>query len=571
MTTIVPGNFSSLVDSYGGIVAAINQLRSKQGLAYKAYDSSFQGVVEAIRDLQVLGNVDYGELPPGWGIDAGGNGDWQYIPKNGSLWFDERQGRLFVWMDDDYYQTNGQDGLTFVGSTPPDEEVIGAQWYNPNTGALYVYDGENWRLIDIAGTLTTEDMQLNAITETFASALAGDTVTPYSNGGATATQGSYNRWVARALEELENEVAAHKAEPIVHVSDTAPTSSVEGDLWFDTSDLNLYAYYVDNDSGQWVPAFNSLQDNAEFVALQNSLSNLSGNTTLQYIQLGNRIDNLPLANYALNTDLATAQNTLNDSITALSTTVGDVSRFATLTTLTDNIQTLNNRIDVVEAQEPDLSNLATSAELSSAVTGLNTSITDLNSASTTYVDTKAAEVTALIPDVSGKADTADLQAFINTAAQTYFPRQGGTLDGTFGMQKSDIALPSFDFSSAHYYGNKVFKFRTNSISENYTEFGTNNVPWEYAWTFGSNEDFCWKHTDAGKVFSINEDGPACHKLTIGDFSVNNGGGRRLSNKIEVGEALRTHQSVLENVRDAVHQSTDFDSFKTRLLEALAPV
>ena len=122
MTTIVPGNFGSLVNSYGGIVAAINQLRSKQGLAYKAYDSSFQGVVEAIRDLQVVGNVDYGELPPGWGIDADGNGDWQYIPKNGSLWFDERPGRLFVWVDDDYYQTNGQDGLTFVGTTPPDEE-----------------------------------------------------------------------------------------------------------------------------------------------------------------------------------------------------------------------------------------------------------------------------------------------------------------------------------------------------------------------------------------------------------------------------------------------------------------
>ena len=280
-------------------------------------------------------------------------------------------------------------------------------------------------------------------------------------------------------------VAAHTAEPTVHVSDTAPASSVEGDLWFDTSDLNLYAYYIDNDSGQWVPAFNSLQDNAEFVALQTSLNTLSGNTTLQYAQLGQRIDNLPLANYALGSELTTAQTSLNDSITALTNTVGDLSRFATVTTLASTVDTLNDRIDEVEAQEPDLSSLATTADLTAAVAGLNTTITDLNSASTTYVDNKAAEVTALIPDISGKANTTDLQAFITTAAQTYFPRQGGTLDGTFGMQKSDISIPSFDFSAGHYYGNKVFKFRTNSISQNYVEFGTNTRPWEYAWEFGS--------------------------------------------------------------------------------------
>ena len=54
MTTSVPGNGKTLADSYGGVVAALNELRRKQGLAYKAYDSSFAGIVEAIRDLSVL-------------------------------------------------------------------------------------------------------------------------------------------------------------------------------------------------------------------------------------------------------------------------------------------------------------------------------------------------------------------------------------------------------------------------------------------------------------------------------------------------------------------------------------
>lgn len=38
----------------------------------------------------------------------------------------------------------------------------------------------------------------------------------------------------------------------VLVSDTAPTSPAEGDLWFDSTDLTLYIYYNDGDGFQWV-------------------------------------------------------------------------------------------------------------------------------------------------------------------------------------------------------------------------------------------------------------------------------------------------------------------------------
>ena len=36
------------------------------------------------------------------------------------------------------------------------------------------------------------------------------------------------------------------------VSDTAPSSPVNGDLWFNSASLNLYAYYADADSSQWL-------------------------------------------------------------------------------------------------------------------------------------------------------------------------------------------------------------------------------------------------------------------------------------------------------------------------------
>ena len=36
------------------------------------------------------------------------------------------------------------------------------------------------------------------------------------------------------------------------VSDTAPSSPANGDLWFNSASLNLYAYYADGDSSQWL-------------------------------------------------------------------------------------------------------------------------------------------------------------------------------------------------------------------------------------------------------------------------------------------------------------------------------
>ena len=573
--TPIPGKLKQQADSYGGIVAALVKLRERNGLGYKAYDSNFQGIIEALTDFAILGNSGEGEIPPGWEIitDENGDpidGDWQYYPKNGQLWFDERQGRLFVWVDDGFYQTNGNDGLTVVSETAPDQEVTGGMWYNPTNKALYIWNGASWDLIDGAAALTAEDLFINQITFDIA-ADAGPIITPYDTGGAPLTQGTYNRWVSRSLDELEALVHEHDNDVIATASDTPPSNPDEGDLWFDTSDLNLYVYYTDNDSSQWVPAFNTLQDNDDFVAVSTALNALSQSTSAKHAEIDARFDSLPLNTYALASDLSTGVSNLTSTINALTATVGDLNRFATVTGLSDSVQVLNTRIDEVEAQAPDLTGLATELELENIQSGLTNLITTTKLQSDAYADQKASEVAALIPDISGKANAADLQSFIALAAQNYFPRLGGTLNGTFGMQKADIALPSFDFSNAHYYGNKVFKFKTNSISDQYVEFGTNDNPWEYAWEFDANEDFCWKHTDAGKVFSISEQGPACEKLTIGNFGSNTSGGRRLTQTIEVGEEIRSHKATLTAIKSAVLLSNDFDTFKVKLLEALAVV
>jgi len=42
--------------------------------------------------------------------------------------------------------------------------------------------------------------------------------------------------------------------PSTQVSDSPPSSPIEGTLWWDTTDGNLYIYYQDDDSSQWVSA-----------------------------------------------------------------------------------------------------------------------------------------------------------------------------------------------------------------------------------------------------------------------------------------------------------------------------
>lgn len=43
------------------------------------------------------------------------------------------------------------------------------------------------------------------------------------------------------------------AAAIVHVSATAPVSPTIGTLWFDTTDVQMYIFYNDGTSSQWVP------------------------------------------------------------------------------------------------------------------------------------------------------------------------------------------------------------------------------------------------------------------------------------------------------------------------------
>lgn len=136
-------------DSYFGIIQAVNNLRLANGATPKEYSPSFQGIAEAIVDIKrEWSGGQPGDYPPGWATSTDDNGvttgDYLYAPKNGQLWFDTRHGRLMIYLDDGFYQTNGADVLTVVSNTQPTHAIEGALWWQPSTSSLYLYDGASW-------------------------------------------------------------------------------------------------------------------------------------------------------------------------------------------------------------------------------------------------------------------------------------------------------------------------------------------------------------------------------------------------------------------------------------------
>lgn len=84
-----------------------------------------------------------------------------------------------------------------------------------------------------------------------------DTIPPniLATMGITGDHWSARWWAHRALE-IAAEVGAVAGGVDVTVSDTAPSSPATGKLWWCTSDAQLYVFYDDLTSSQWVVANN---------------------------------------------------------------------------------------------------------------------------------------------------------------------------------------------------------------------------------------------------------------------------------------------------------------------------
>ena len=573
-------------ESYGGVVGALQDLQESSGGVAKAYPHNFAGIIAAIQDMtasQNLPPVKPGPNPGGGQLNP--DGDWIQIiePDVGSLWFDTRQGRLFVYVDGEWVQTNGADGLPQItpDALPPNIETPapGQFYYDRSSGVLFIHDGQYvagdgtifedfapgrsplWRVIneDVAAALqTTATLPLSVIGPRVAE--ADGTYLPDIDLEQVSVQKDYNEWLFEALVNLDTEL--NDLAPVV-VSVDPPDTPKEGQLWYDTATLDMSVWYVDEDGdGQWVPTSAAYTYDEDLAAVSAALAEETRLREISVQGVYEHINNLDISSNSAVTNLQTALSNLSATVAALN--IPDIQPLATKSELATAEQELDQKIEAIVV--PDLEPYATKSYVTNRVSYLEAEIDQ--KASTDELQT----VEAKIPSVASFVTQDDITAAINNITTEYLPRTGGTLTGSFVMQKTDYSKAGLDFSTSPSNSKNAFKFQAVAPTTlNYSTFGTTEKFWEQAWNFSAEEDFCWIYSDTNKVFSITKDGPACSQLYIGDFGENDINGRVIHNKIDVKERLNTYQTAFESIRQGVSNATDFDTLKANILSALANV
>jgi hypothetical protein len=571
-------------ESYGGIIAAINDVRiSKTTGQAKSYPHNFAGIIAAIADLgeqiNIDNNIDIGETPPGWNIiinpDNGTiDGNWQDPPTDGNLWFDQRQGRLFVAVDGEYYQTNGGDGLAAVDDqVPTSPAVVGSTWFDTTNRLLYVRtDDDIWSAVKGADTrgqstadlpLVNKNRLINGQGEgwvlpaDFPASSEWPSILPEFDIDKQNVQAQFNEWGLWADVELGKGIEA-KAD--VYVQDTAPSDGLKsGDLWFNTVLLQLNVW-SDN---QWVAATTVDQYSEQITAL-NTFLNTERDTRISTLS-GLRTELLNLINTNSTQD-AVLLNRLN----ALEADVNTIERIdSTGLVRTADVDKARSDFNIliaeVRSEIPTINHLQTKAETDASIAELQTAIAPLATAASVQ------QVSNSIPSIQGLEKTVDVDAKLADVSANFFPRSGGRVTGGIQMEKQDIAVAGFDFSSQPSAGRKALSFKSNANTENYVTFGTTGSFWEYAWQFTGEEDFAWVYNDTSKVFSISKDGAACSQLILGDFQENTAEGRSLVNKINVRDRLTKYQTAFTQMKSSVQNATDFDSLKSAILQSLSEI
>lgn len=131
---------------YSSILRAIERLiLMRSSTLPNHYEANFEGITRALWDLGTVlegavlppATSSTGTVPPGWDTAAGDYSPGA-APSDGSFWFDERQGRLFIAAGGEWHQTNGGDCFAHVGTIPP-RETPGALWFDTRQGVGLVY------------------------------------------------------------------------------------------------------------------------------------------------------------------------------------------------------------------------------------------------------------------------------------------------------------------------------------------------------------------------------------------------------------------------------------------------
>ena len=581
--TVTSSSSNQTASGYQGIIDAFNLIRIQNGELRRNYDASYQGIIRAVLDLKKWGNATSGEFPPGWEIQTDGDGNitggaWNPTPENGTLWFDQRVGRLFVWEDDGFYQANGADGVPAVSDNPPTQQVTGQLWYNTTTGALYIYNGSTWTQIsDVAGVDTSTLVLSNPTQSSFTG--FSDTIT----APTVVTQEDYNQWLVTALQTLETNLEATiSAEPMQYGT-MMPSTGDDGTFFLKTDENELYVRYSNN----WLPVSpaQDISTDSAIAALQNANTTTSSSISsiendiaaLQLAVSGNDTDITALQAQPHHTyTIGTASTTGNSNTgiyivdeTNASTGVaisgaGNVEVADDANGITINISAAEQRISEIEA---DYLTSADKTSLESDITAIETTISDyatvLSNISALQTDVAALPT---FSDLSVNLDAEGAQLFgainvqdnriTNVATPTNLSDAAtrGYVDGRETVIRNDLVsktggsvshilitnsnadIAGIDYSGAANMGLDAFKFQTYSLTgTNYATFGTTTTPWEYSWEYESDESFNWIRNGT-RVFAINGEKTYAKDLVLCDLAAN-ANGPQFNNQIDVRTKL----------------------------------
>jgi len=223
------------------------------------YPANFHGITDALWDLgnalqgelDIPGFIGIGPYPPGWDINNN-----NYFPgkepKDGLLWYDTRQGRLFIAESKEWHQTNGGENFVHIGPEPPDRITEGRLWFCVYDGRTYVYIG------DVASLGEPGWYEIGSFGGSSGSGCTISATAPLNpqnedlwwnstdgTGYIYYVDNTSGQWVAFTPQGSKGSSCT--------ISPTAPPGPQNEDLWWNSTDGTGYIYYVDSTSGQWVP------------------------------------------------------------------------------------------------------------------------------------------------------------------------------------------------------------------------------------------------------------------------------------------------------------------------------
>ena len=597
--------YNNFNDNYAGIIEAFGKVRQEAGEKQKYYPPNYQGIIDAILDMtKAWSGATPGDYPPGWNpiYDDDGNiigGNWLpgYEPAQGNLWFDERQGRLMVYVDDAYYQTNGADVLTKVQTNTPADDVPGALWYNPGTDDLYLFDGSIWVLVS-SQTVNTMTLPLANPTDDVSE---NSRALPDSSG--LSTQADLNDWFFRALQGLDENLGGNAD---VTISADPPENAEEGDLWFSSKTLELLVRY----ETFWVPASVPLVSDPNFVTLETSVNSLTASVNAKLAAAGMRLDHLenePHKVYELEIDNANFGIKLTDELGQKSNVLIAATNGVAVSNRNGAItfdgsllkESLQNIVDTYTNPQQRSQLQASDAEQLKRISALETapkvSVNEFETLSSTVAGLPTQNQLATKLSLTGGEMTGELnmnnnrlsgltaalypndavrnaefETYKSEVASTYVPISSPIFNGLV-VERDDIAVPALKVTGGAAAGRNAIELNTNRNTGSTAIFGQTQFPGEVAWQFDGTENFSWIHNTAGKQLRIDKDEVVIKNLSLGSFTKDANGNDVINNKIDVKGRLAAYQTAFENIRTALNNSASFDDFKTAALIAIAGI